>query len=761
LGSGQAGVPIVWTFSNVAYPHSGFTATLNPASSVTTSSGASTTFTPSNYATDATAIVATIGTAANHATSTTVTTQAGAPTEVSFYFKMGGTTYASDYLTNHTTVASVLYANTAGEVTLSLSDAFTNPVAFSVAITNITLTGVGGQFLSGTNLYSTISCGTVVAGNSHFTCPASGTSLTLPFNYLQSTVYGAVGEVAGSIYEGATQYTGSSGNIVTGTLATLGQTMPTSATTTKAGSSVLVQEFVGIAQSGVPISLNLCTSPCATSTSYNAKFSNGLSTITLTTNSSGGVESLVAVNTTAGSVAYFNATAPAPLTSSPSRTIASAISASVTTIPGPISTLVVNIAGNVPPSTGPNIKWIVNGSTAYADAAYADAFNNLVTTAPSNQIQIGLVASVGALSATQVYIASGQLSTNASGSFGSILWTLPSTVGTTATLTASANVNGKAVQGVGTLTTVSAYPTINVTSPVSVSGTLYSSTAFVTFHGIANATAGSASTTIATIGYKVGTGGWQSITTASLHNYAWTVPIVLAAGLNTVTFNTTDSAGFTTVTPALTVLVDTSAPTFGAITAPANKTSVVVNVTSAEGDLNLTSVAATINGVAVSNSSIAVSGTNNPGHSVTYTITISAAAGSSTVVVSAATLAGLSGSATATVTVTGVPVATSSTFTFTSITAGTSPVSNKGLNTTIANGGSSAFTAYVYAVIKDTKGATVYIGVANFGSVAAGSSANLNIPLVLASGSYTATLYVDNAAGTPLAQPSSPVSFTV
>jgi len=113
---------------------------------------------------------------------------------------------------------------------------------------------------------------------------------------------------------------------------------------------------------------------------------------------------------------------------------------------------------------------------------------------------------------------------------------------------------------------VSAYPTINVTSPVPVSGTLYSNTAFVTFKGIANATSGSAATTISTIGYKVGTTGWQSITTATLHNVAWTVPIVLVVGLNTVQFNTTDSNGMTTVGPSYTVLVDTSAPAFGTIT---------------------------------------------------------------------------------------------------------------------------------------------------------------------------------------------------
>jgi len=766
LSSGQSGVPIVWSFSNAAYPTSGYTASLSPTSGVTTSSGTSTTFTPSNWHADATAVVATIGTSATTASTASVQTIAGAPTKVSFYFTVSSVIYSSDYLTAHTTVSTTIYAETGSEVSLSLSDAYANPVAFSVAITNITLSGVGGQFLSGANLYGTISCGSVVAGNSHFACPTSGNSIALPFagpiNYVQSSIYGAVGEIAGTIFKGATQYTGTSGNIITGTLGTLAQTKPTSATNVAAGSSVLVQEQLSVVQTGVPISLNLCTSPCATSTSYNAKFSNGLSAITLTANSTGGVESLVAVNTTSGSIAYFNATAAAPTTILTTATIASAVSGAVTTIPGAISTLVVNIAAsNTPPSVGPNIKSIVNGSTAYVDVAYADAYNNLVTAAPGNQIQIGLAASAGALSATNVYISAGQLSTNSS-SFGAILWTLPSTVGTTATITASANVNGKAVQGTSSVLTVSAYPSLNVTSPAVVSGVLYSSTAFVTFTGIANATAGSASTTIASIGYKVGTGGWQSVSTASLHNLVWTVPLVLALGLNTVTFNVTDSAALTTVSPAWSVLVDTSAPTFGTIKlASATSSTAQVNVTSAEGDLNATSVTATANGTAIAASQISVSGTNNPGSSVTYLVSISnLAQGTWSLTVSAKTLAGLSASASGTVTVTVVPPPPGQTFVFPSAPVQVTGPTGPAVNATIKNNGTSSYTAYVYVVVHNSAGTTVYIGIANFGSIAAGGSATLPIPVVLPKGTYSATVQAYTSAGITVSGPQT-VAITV
>jgi len=404
----------------------------------------------------------------------------------------------------------------------------------------------------------------------------------------------------------------------------------------------------------------------------------------------------------------------------------------------------------------------VNGSTAYVSVAYADAYNNLVTTAPTNQIQIGLIASAGALSATQVYIAAGDLATNSSApvaSFGAILWTLPGTVGTTATITASANVNGKAVQGTGSVTTVSAYPTINVTSPAPVAGTLYSSTAFVTFKGIANATAGSAAATIATVGYKVGTAGWSSITVATLHNVAWTIPIVLAAGVNTVQFNTTDSNGKTTVGPAYTVLVDTSAPSFGTITVAANSSTATVNVTSAQGDLNASSVTATTNGTAVAAAKIAVSGTNNPGHSVTYVVSVnSLPVGTWTLVVSAKTLAGLSGSATATVKVTTVtPPTGSGTFTFPSTPKAGTLGPYHVVNVTVTNTQSTTITAVVLAVVHNAAGQTVQVSTSTV-TVAALGSATAYPVLTLPSGTYSVNVFVWSTSGSSL---SSSQSITV
>ncbi len=352
-----------WSFANPLYPYSGFSASVSPSSGMTGSAGSITgTFTPTNDAVHVpgSSLTATIGVGTSFpgasGSSASITTVAGAPTKVSFYFVAG--TYSTDYLVAPVTLGTTLYAGSSGEISLSLSDAFTNPVPFSSSVTNITITGVGGEFLSGTNLYSTISCGAVVAGNSHFESLAacqSGSSISQPtlFQYLQPSTYGTITEISASIFIGSTTYTGTSANIITSTLGTLSQTGPTAPINVAAGQSVLVQDQLSLAQPGVPITLNLCTSAgCGTTASYNGKFSNGLGSITLYSNSTGGVEALMPVNTTAGAtpaVAYFNSTAPAPTNALPKAIITGAVSLGVTTVPGIIKTLVINVAANPGP----------------------------------------------------------------------------------------------------------------------------------------------------------------------------------------------------------------------------------------------------------------------------------------------------------------------------------------------------------------------------------------------------------------------------
>jgi len=206
-------------------------------------------------------------------------------------------------------------------------------------------------------------------------------------------------------------------------------------------------------------------------------------------------------------------------------------------------------------------------------------------------------------------------------------------------------------------------------------------------------------------------------------------------------------------------LVDTSAPTFGAIKLVANTSSANVNVTSAQGDLNATSVSATANGTAIAASQIAVSGTNKPGSSVTYLVTVSGlAAGTWSLTVSAKTLAGLSASASGTVTVTVTGPPTGSTFTISGVSSGATPF-GPGVNATLTNAGTSSYTAIVYVVVKGTAG-TVYIGVANFGTIAPGGKVTLSVPVVLAAGSYTGTVYAFTPSGVAVAAQQT-VSITI
>jgi len=234
----------------------------------------------------------------------------------------------------------------------------------------------------------------------------------------------------------------------------------------------------------------------------------------------------------------------------------------------------------------------------------------------------------------------------------------------------------------------------------------------------------------------------------------WTIPIVLVAGINTVQFNVTDSAGKTTVSPSYQVLVDSSVPTFGTITV-ANATSTAkVNVTVAQGDLNATSVTATANGTAVAASNIAVSGTNNIGHSVTYVVSVNnLAKGTWTLVVSAKTLAGLSSSATATVTVTTTGTGgtgNSGTFTFPSapkysLFGGT----YHAVNATITNTGTSTITAIVIAVFHNSVGQTLQVATGT-ASVAAGPSATVYVITNLPSGTYSVNVFVWSSTGSSL-----------
>jgi len=752
---------------------------LTPSSTSSSGTTTTTSWVPSNYRGDATTITAEIGTAlyaGAKAASTSVKTIPGAPSKVSFYFTAAGSsTYGTDYLTNSTVVSSVTYARSANELSLSLSDQFGNAVGLSNSIKNITVAASGGSFDVNGVLQSSIACGNSTGQIPTAATCRSGAALQFPLtvngvgpkvNFTQSAIYGAVGALAATItvYNSATTYTGTSGSMITSTFSST-LSAPSVNASIAAGGSATVSETLGTAQQGVPITLNLCATCTGTSPGYDSKFSDGSQSVTLYSSSTGTVSATIPVNVTVGSLARFNATATRPLTQLSTNTIASPFSSQVITLVGAINTLVINVAANSGASPGPNIAKAINGSTAYVDVAYADAYGNLIPigSAPHNQIQIALSASNGGLlSATNVYIASGQVSTNGTGSIGSIQLTLPKTIGTAVVITGTGVVSGKTVSGTSSVTTVSAAPSMNVTSPIPLSGKLYANTTLVTFKGIANASAGSLSTNIASIGYKVGSAGWQSVATPALHNVAWSIPVVLAVGLNTVTFNVTDSESpsVTTVGTPFTVLVDTAAPTFGTITVANNTNVANVNVTSAGGDLNATSAQAWTNGTLVPSSSVTVTGTNNPGSSVTYQVTVSGlATGTSSLKVAARTLAGSLGSTTATVKVTAVTSTTAFTFpsTASSCTLGT----YNAVCVSVMNTQSAAITGVVFAVVHNAAGQTVQVATSTVSSLAAGSSTTAYVVLSVPAGTYTVNVFVWSSTGASISTEQSSVSITV
>ena len=205
-------------------------------------------------------------------------------------------------------------------------------------------------------------------------------------------------------------------------------------------------------------------------------------------------------------------------------------------------------------------------------------------------------------------------------------------------------------------------------------------------------------------------------------------------------------------------MTDTAAPTVAFTTASGatvNYSSpVTATITVPEGDLNATSVVASLNGTTLASSAVTITGTNNLGHSVTYTVSITGlAAGSDTVGLSASSLAGLTGTAT-TITVT-VQVAFATSVIITSASYGTLGSFN-GISVTATNTWSTSQNLVVFAVWKNSAGQTAAVTTGGL-TLAAGASGTTFTPLAggLPSGSYTVSVFVITTANSPVSSPSS------
>jgi len=350
-----------------------------------------------------------------------------------------------------------------------------------------------------------------------------------------------------------------------------------------------------------------------------------------------------------------------------------------------------------------------------------------------------------------VYIS--QFADDTHGSFGTVTFVVASTAAMgTITITA-----GGFFSGSGTLTVVSPNPTVTVSTPAGTVGhTVYSNVQGIGLSGTAAPSLGVfPAPTIAAVYYTVDGG---AAATAS-GTVAWSLGVTLPNGLHTVGVYSKDSAGLVSATNSTVVLVETTAPT---ITAPTTLaygagTPVVFSVVDSEGDLNAASVVATSNSSATLTTT--VTGTNNPGASVTYSVSVAglpATTGHWSLTLNAKNLVG--NVATPVTIVVSVTVAFAQSMVISGTPTSSTVGGYTGVTAMFTNEWSSSQSVIVFAVWKNSLGQTVYIS-ASTASLAAGASQSFFLPEVgLASGSYTVNVSVWTTSNLPV---SSQTSLTV
>ncbi len=747
----------------------------------------------------------------------TVTTIPGAPATVAFLLDNGAfpaTHYivgAGQFATPNVipslgTMAEIIDSASVGNlIGTSVADRFGNALPYStVGLTVSTFTveaisGGGGFDDAGSALLTTI-CSSGCT-NSGFVQPNGGTEGNVLLNYFQSYTYATLGALTATLtgtYQ-ASPFTvgGSSGDIFTSTQAGAISVDPQSGADTPVmagGSATIVANLTASTQPGVPITVGICISggvDCAGTVGYtsnagvaDAGYANsgfataggaqaaaGGSALGKTSTTSGAGFTYF-VDTVAGDVAYFNASASAPSDANPAAFIGWTPSAhDVSTTPGAASTLVIQYwytslaptpgvctAGQCQVTSGD----VVQGLVVYPDVSLSDMYGNPVTNVEPFQAQIELSASSGTLSATTVYIKSG--GTDTFSSFGAIAYYVPSSgaVGTVLTLSASGVVNGFPVSGQSSLTIVSALPTFTITSPsIPTSGVIYSNTASAVFRGVAAVSAGydPATTNIVTISYVINGAAPAFAVFTAANSVTYAIAAFLKAGLNTISFSVTDSnaPANTYNSPVYQVLVDTGAPT---ITFPTSTSipfgSVLpVTIVSAEGDLNvttngsgvLTGITAWYGTTNLQVTGADLVGSNTVGTSSSFTLNLNGIpSGTWVIKVQAATLAGNSASKSESLTIT-IQFSDSVLYVANSASYGTEGAYN-GVFASFTNGwGSSQNLVFSLEL---TGGATPYAFEVGVLTVPAGATANPFIAFTVPVPAGTYTLYLTVATSTNL-----------
>ena len=705
----------------------------------------------------------------------TVATVAASPASVSFCIGACPTTPfpSTYYATGHTTITLVLYADVASSTfDYTVADRFGNPDAAGVSGASAKFTALsGGGFFAGS---TTTTTETIAA--------ASG---PLSYEYSQGSTFGTIGLVnvvlTGTYSSSPFTVSGTTGQISTSTFDTASNLPTVDATTVSApgcsavdllaycqmaGKTATVDYSLTLPQKGVPVEFSV--DPASTAVNGDGGFAASVHTWAYT-DSTGKAIATYAVDTGAGAIGTFNANVSKPINgpSGSSNYIGgsgpSVDPDTVVTIAGAPATFHVEVkytSGTLNDGATASIKNSVNGTTVYVNVFITDAYGNYATNPGPNQIQVSLTPSAGVLSATTVYITSGAADTKTI--IGAIAWTLPPTFAKGITLTASGVLSGHTTSGKATVNTVSAVPTFAVTSPAPVSGVIYSSSTAVVFLGQANASIGYPTTVqITSVGYKIGSNPWQTAPIVAGNAITWSIAAVFSAGLNTIMFNATDGTN-TFVSTSYKVLVDTSAPDINFVTANnANLSSgatVTATIVENEGDLNSSSVSAVatnLDTAATKTLTVAVTGTNNLGHSVSYGVTLSGlVAGNWSIALGAFNYAGLSNSTSLTVHVI-VPFAQS--VSITSAAKGTLGAFT-GISVSATNLWTSGQNLVVFAVFKNSAGQTVAVatGGLTLGAGASGTAFATSSDLSgLPSGSYTVSVFIITTSNNPVSSSTS------
>ena len=789
--NGYTGLPLSFAEGgNTAYNASGL-ATLPSSATMSSSGSVSITFMPDPVFNPA------IGTTDYNTGPETMTTTAStadgsitfSPASVSFQVTKAASPSSLSISPSTTQTETTLAAVAGSSITVSSTDAYGNKApapssGIAVTLTAVNLIGSRAGFAASTATYGStypyVPTG-IVQSETVTIASGASTASASAYAYFYDVDYGDTSYIIASA-SGLSSAT--SGHFVTYTFATSGGTtapaLPTGDSTVPvaAGNTVTVSYTLPTAsiQANVPVYFDFTTgytgasatsvgTACTTTVAYACyagAFSNGGTQIEATTNSTGVASASLKVDTTEGDAIVV--TAIPALNPTANFTTGVAVN-EISTKAGAPSAYTLTVSYDNPQSSAQTLSApaaAVNGSTLYIDVSITDAYGNLATNPGPGSIQITLAASAGTLSATTVYIPNGDTDLTTA---GLVYWVMPASIGTTATLKAS---GASLTPASFSVETVSATPTVTVTSPKPLSGVIYSNSLAVVFSGYANASAGFGGTVnMATLGYKVGTGAWKTISLPAGPNPTWSFAATMVSGLNTLSINVTDANSDVSAVQTFTVLVDTAAPTVTFSTANnANITSgssVTAQVNDTLGDLNTTSLAATGTNLQTSATKtfmVSVAGTNNPGHAVSYSVSISGMpTGNWSIVLTGSDYAGNTFTSQALTVHVTVPFAQS--FVVSGTPQTTTIGTFTGINASYTNLNPTSQSVVVFAVFKNSAGQTMGIGTGSL-TVGAGATQSVFIaePVGLASGTYSVSIFVFTTGNLPVSV-STTISVTV